>query len=78
MIKLLVFELQQPRSGRRTSWRRYFAVLTERSIRLARDGFFHHVASYGYTPEQDQFMNEHPVPAAKPGLVFIVGRVQRA
>ena len=36
------------------------------SIRLARDGFFHHVASFGYTPEQDQYMNEHPVPAAKP------------
>jgi GAF domain-containing protein len=45
------------------------------SIRLARDGFFHHVASYGYTPEQDQYMNEHPVPAAKPDRGSIVGRV---
>src|SRR5262245_31903414 len=48
------------------------------SIRLARDGFFHHVASYGYTPEQDQYMNEHPVPAAKPDRGSIVGRVLSA
>ena len=48
------------------------------SIRLARDGFFHHVASYGYTREQDQFMNEHPVPAAKPDRKSIVGRVLSA
>ena len=48
------------------------------SIRLARDGFFHHVASYGYSPEQDQFMNEHPVPAAKPDGGSIVGRVLSA
>ncbi|MGB6912549.1 MAG: GAF domain-containing protein, partial [Pseudolabrys sp.] len=45
------------------------------SIRLARDDFFHHVASYGYTPEQDQYMNEYPVPAAKPDRGSIVGRV---
>jgi two-component system NtrC family sensor kinase len=48
------------------------------SIRLARDGFFHHVASYGYTSEQDQYMNEHPVPAAKPDRGSIVGRVLSA
>ena len=48
------------------------------SIRLARDGFFHHVASYGYMPEQDQYMNEHPVPAAKPDRGSIVGRVLSA
>ena len=48
------------------------------SIRLARDGFFHHVASFGYTPEQDQYMNEHPVPAAKPDRGSIVGRVLSA
>jgi len=48
------------------------------SIRLARDGFFHHVASYGYTPEQDQYMNEHPVPARKPDQGSIVGRVLSA
>jgi GAF domain-containing protein len=48
------------------------------SMRLARDGFFHHVASYGYTPEQDQYMNEHPVPAAKPDRGSIVGRVLSA
>jgi GAF domain-containing protein len=45
------------------------------SIRLAKDNFFHHVASYGYTPEQDQYMNEYPVPAAKPDRGSIVGRV---
>ena len=48
------------------------------SIRLARDGFFHHVASYGYSLEQDQYMNEHPVPAAKPDRGSIVGRVLSA
>jgi len=44
------------------------------SIRLAKNGFFHHVASYGYTSEQDQYMNEHPVPA-RPDRGSIVGRV---
>ena len=48
------------------------------SIRLARDGFFHHVASYGYTPEQDEYMNEHPVPATKPDRGSIVRRVLSA
>jgi two-component system NtrC family sensor kinase len=48
------------------------------SIRLARDGFFHHVASYGYTPEPDQYMNQHPVPAGKPDRGSIVGRVLSA
>jgi GAF domain-containing protein len=47
------------------------------SIRLAKDGFFHHVASYGYTPEQHQYMNEHPVPA-RPGRGSIAGRVLSA
>ena len=47
------------------------------SIRLAKDGFFHHVASYGYTPEQHQYMNEHPVPA-RPDRGSIVGRVLSA
>ena len=47
------------------------------SIRLSRDGFFHHVANYGYTPEQYQYMNEHPVPA-KPDRGSIVGRVLSA
>jgi GAF domain-containing protein len=47
------------------------------SIRLARDGFFHHVANYGYTPEQNQYMNEHPVPA-KPDRGSVVGRVLSA
>src|SRR5262245_32726527 len=44
------------------------------SIRLNRDGFFHHVANCGYSPEQNQYMNEHPVPA-KPDRGSIVGRV---
>jgi two-component system, NtrC family, sensor kinase len=47
------------------------------AIRLGRDGFFHQVASYGYTPEQHQYMNEHPVPA-KPNQGSIVGRVLSA
>ena len=47
------------------------------AIRLGRDGFFHQVASYGYTPEQHQYMNEHPVPA-KPDQGSIVGRVLSA
>src|SRR5262245_11151551 len=47
------------------------------SIRLNRDGFFHHVANCGYSPEQNQYMNEHPVPA-KPDRGSIVGRVLSA
>ena len=47
------------------------------SIQLAKDGFFHHVASYGYTPEQHQYMNEHPVPA-RPDQGSIAGRVLSA
>src|SRR5262245_63476493 len=47
------------------------------SIRLGRDGFFHHVANYGYTAEQHQYMNEHPIPA-KPDRGSVVGRVLSA
>jgi GAF domain-containing protein len=47
------------------------------SIRLRRDGFFHHVANYGYTPKQHQYMNEHPIPA-KPDRGSVVGRVLNA
>ncbi|HET9688929.1 MAG TPA: GAF domain-containing protein, partial [Pseudolabrys sp.] len=47
------------------------------SIRLDRDGFFHHVANYGYTPEQHQYMNEHPIPA-EPDRGSVVGRVLSA
>src|SRR5262245_38853963 len=47
------------------------------SIRLDRDGFFHHVANYGYTAEQNQYMNEHPIPA-KPDRGSVVGRVLSA
>jgi GAF domain-containing protein len=44
------------------------------SIRLLRDGLFHHVASFGYTPEQHKYMNERPIPA-KPDRGSIAGRV---
>ena len=47
------------------------------SIRLGRDGFFHHVANFGYTAEQHQYMNEHPIPA-KPDQGSVVGRVLSA
>src|SRR5262245_59953722 len=47
------------------------------SIRLDRGGFFHHVANYGYTPEQHQYMNEHPIPA-QPNRGPVVGRVLSA
>src|SRR5262245_33564374 len=47
------------------------------AIRLDKDGFFHQGASYGFTPEQHQYMNEHPVPA-KPDRGSIVGRVLSA
>src|SRR5262249_26533828 len=29
------------------------------AIRLAKDGTYHHVASYGFTPEQKEYMKEH-------------------
>ena len=44
------------------------------AIRLARDGLYHHVASYGFTPGQREYMIEHPVPA-KPDRGYIAGRV---
>jgi two-component system, NtrC family, sensor kinase len=44
------------------------------SFRLARGGFFHHAASYGYTEEQHRYMAEHPV-AAKPDRGSTVGRI---
>src|SRR5215813_1332579 len=47
------------------------------SIRLGRSGFFHHVANYGYTPEQHRYMNEHPIPV-KPDRGSVVGRVLSA
>jgi GAF domain-containing protein len=48
-----------------------------KSIRLDRDSFFHHGANCGYTPEQHQYMNNHPVPA-KPDRGSIAGRVLSA
>ena len=30
------------------------------AIRLARDGSYHHVASFGFTPEQKDYMKHHP------------------
>ena len=44
------------------------------AIRLLKDGLYHHVASYGFTPGQREFMIERPVPA-KPDRGSIVGRV---
>ena len=44
------------------------------SFRLARDDFFHHVASYGYTAKQHRYMIEHPVPA-KPDRGSTIGRI---
>src|SRR5215831_12002916 len=42
------------------------------AIRLAKDGAYHHVASYGFTPEQKEYMKEH---AIKPDRSSIAGRV---
>jgi GAF domain-containing protein len=42
------------------------------AIRLAKDGAYHHVASYGFTPEQKEYMKEH---ALKPDRGSIAGRV---
>src|SRR5262245_20058383 len=42
------------------------------AIRLAKDGAYHHVASYGSTPEQKEYMKEH---AIKPDRSSIAGRV---
>ena len=42
------------------------------AIRLAKDGAYHHVASYGFTPEQNEYMKEH---ALKPDRGSVAGRV---
>jgi len=42
------------------------------AIRLAKDGAYHHVASYGFTPEQKEYMKEH---ALKPDRGSVSGRV---
>jgi GAF domain-containing protein len=49
------------------------------SFRLARNESFRHAASYGYTAEQDRYMDEHPVPAtgdrgSTVGRVLIEGK----
>jgi GAF domain-containing protein len=44
------------------------------AIRLMRDGFFHHVASYGFASGQREYMIAHPVPD-KPDRANLVGRV---
>ncbi len=49
------------------------------AIRLARDGYFHHVASHGFTFGQREYMMEHPVPAraergSMPGRVLAEGK----
>jgi signal transduction histidine kinase len=42
------------------------------AIRLAKDGVYHHVASYGFTPEQKEYMKEH---ALRPDRSSVTGRV---
>src|SRR5215471_4998708 len=42
------------------------------AIRLAKDGAYHHVASYGFTPEQQAYMKEH---ALRPDRSSVTGRV---
>jgi signal transduction histidine kinase len=42
------------------------------AIRLAKDGAYHHVASYGFTPEQKEYMKEH---ALRPDRGSVSGRV---
>ena len=41
-------------------------------IRIAKDGIYHHAASYGYSPETKKFHQEHPI---SPTRGTIVGRV---
>src|SRR5206468_13018669 len=42
------------------------------AIRLAKDGAYYHVASYGHTPDQKEYMKEH---AIKPDRSSVAGRV---
>src|SRR5262247_1014839 len=42
------------------------------AIRLAKEGAYHHVASYGFTPEQKEYMKEH---ALRPDHGSVTGRV---
>jgi two-component system NtrC family sensor kinase len=42
------------------------------AIRLAKDGAYYHVASYGFTPEQKEYMKEH---ALKLDRGSVAGRV---
>src|SRR5262250_279267 len=42
------------------------------AIRLAKDGAYHHVASYGFSPEQKEYMKEH---ALRPDRGSVTGRV---
>src|SRR6516165_2082198 len=42
------------------------------AIRLAKDGAYHHLASYGFTPEQKEYMKEH---ALRPDRGSVTGRV---
>jgi two-component system NtrC family sensor kinase len=45
------------------------------AIRLAKDGAYHHVASYGFTPEQKEFMKEH---ASRIAVRSLAGSCSRA
>jgi two-component system, NtrC family, sensor kinase len=39
-------------------------------IRIAKDGTYHHVASYGYVPEFREYLSQHPL---EPDRASIVG-----
>jgi GAF domain-containing protein len=41
------------------------------AIRLAKDGAYHHVASYGFTPEQKEYMKQHSL---RPDRGSVAGR----
>jgi GAF domain-containing protein/CheY-like chemotaxis protein len=41
------------------------------AIRLAKDGVYHHVASYGFTPEQKEYARNRPL---KPDRTWVAGR----
>src|SRR5262249_60281307 len=45
------------------------------AIRLARDGVYHHVASYGFPPNHVEYMRNHPL---GPDRTSVAGRVALA
>ena len=45
------------------------------AIRLERDGYYHHVASHGLTPEQREYRIARPVLGSKPDRRTVLGRM---